>query len=151
MFKHGKTGQVYYSVREKINYYKAVIAGKKDAPAATKRKAKFRLKTLEKLNARTFDEPTLIVTDDKHFGNEMHKPRLGVVVAQDKRGGDRVLVAPIHHRTSKVVVLDKTPDRQIDERKNWVNKSEIYETKYISGVKPLTKYDKAKIRLNFDK
>lgn len=151
MFKHGMTEKVYYSVREKINYYKAVIDGRRDAPAAIKRKAKLRLKTLEKLNARTFDEPTLIVTDDKHFGNETHKPRLGVVVAQDKRGGDRVLVAPIHHRTSKVVVLDRTPDRQVDERKNWVNKSEIYETKYISSVKPLTKYDKAKIRLNFKK
>lgn len=151
MFKHGMTGKVYYSVREKINYYKAVIDGRRDAPAATKRKAKLRLKTLEKLNARTFDEPTLIVTDDKHFGNTIHKPRLGVVVADDERGGDRVLVASVNRSVSKAVVLDNAPDRQVDEHKRWINRSEIYETKYLAGVKPLTKYDKAKIRKIYPK
>ena len=144
MFKHGMTGKVYYSVREKINYYKAVIDGRRDAPAATKRKAKLRLKTLEKLNARTFDEPTLIVTDDKHFGNEIAKPRAAAIVDKDNKG--RLLVVGIHHRTANEIILDKNPARQISGRKVWIDRSDVYETKDILGLKPLTKYDKEKIK-----
>ncbi len=143
MFEHGKTKKKYYSVREKINYYKRVIAGTQQAPAATKRKAKARLKTLEKINTQTYEEPTFIVTNDKHFGNSIDKPRLGIVIDTDSRG--RLLVASVNHRTSKAVILDKQPSRQVDERKKWIDRSEVYETKNIDGVKSLTKYDKAKI------
>ncbi|MBO5027150.1 MAG: hypothetical protein J6C23_02665 [Clostridia bacterium] len=143
MFIHGKTKKKYYSVREKINYYKKVIAGKQQAPPTTKRKAKARLRTLQRIDSQTYAEPTFIVTNDKHFGNGIDKPRLGVVIDTDSRG--RLLVASVNHRTSKAVILDKQPFRQVDERKKWIDKSEVYETKYIDSVKSLTRYDKAKI------
>ncbi len=143
MFEHGKTKKKYYSVREKINYYKRVLAGKQQAPATTKRKAKARLRTLQRIDSQSYTEPTFIVTNDKYFGNGIDKPRLGVVIDTDNRG--RLLVASVNHRTSKAVILDKQPFRQVDERKKWIDRSEVYETKYIDGLKPLTKYDKAKI------
>ena len=143
MFIHGKTNKKYYSVREKINYYKKVIAGTQQAPASTKRKAKARLRTLQRIDAQTYREPTFIVTNDKHFGNKINKPRLGIVIDADNRG--RLLVASVNQRTSNAVILDREPSRQVDERKKWIDKSEVYETKYIDGVKSLTKYDKAKI------
>ena len=31
------------------------------------------------------------------------------------------------------------------KEKKWIDKSEVYETKYIDSVKSLTRYDKAKI------
>ena len=144
MFKHGMTGKVYYSVREKINYYKAVIAGKKDAPATTKRKAKLRLKTLEKLNARTFDEPTLIVTDDKHFGHKMSKPRACVVVGQDKK--NRLLACPVHKRTTKAVILENDTSRQVEGTPKPLDRSDVYETKYINGLASLTSGDKKRLK-----
>lgn len=144
MFKHGMTGKIYYSVREKINYYKAVIAGKKEAPAATKRKAKGRLRTLERLNARTFDEPTLIVTDDKHFGNGLHKPRAVAVIDSDDKG--KLLVVGIHHRTTNEIILDKDPSRQISGRKVWIDRADVYENKSIPELKHFTQYDKEKIK-----
>ena len=144
MFKHGKTGKQYYSVREKINYYKGVIAGKIQAPAATKRKAKARLKTLTRINNCDYKEPTLIVTDDKRFGNEISKPRVAVVVKQDYKG--RLLVAPVNRRDIKTIILDKAPDRQITPRLKALDRSDVYEMKYVSGAKPLTVYDKRKIK-----
>ena len=144
MFKHGKTGQPYYSIREKINYYKKVINGTIDAPIKTRRKAKVRLQSLTKLNNRTFAEPTFVVTDDKHFENGISKPRICIVVATDEKG--KVLAVPLNKRTTRSVVLDRQPDRQIDERKKWIDRCDIYETKYVTGIKPLTKYDKVKIR-----
>ena len=144
MFKDGRTGYTYYSVREKINYYKGVIAGRIDAPAETKRKAKGRVRPLTAINEQAYTEPTLIMTNDMHFGNSISKPRLGVVIDADKK--NRVLVAPVNQRTTKAIVLDKQPDRQVDERKAWIDKSEIYEIKYIRGVQPLTVYDKTKVK-----
>ena len=71
MFEHGKTKQKYYSVREKINYYQNIINGKiVNVPNLVKRKAPLRLKSLRKINQNVYDEPTLIVTNDKHFGNK---------------------------------------------------------------------------------
>ena len=144
MFVHGKTGKKYYSVREKINYYKKVIAGKvPDAPAATKRKAKLRLKTLQRLNNRDYSEPCLVVTDDKHFGSTS-KPRGCVVVDCDQFG--RLLVSPLHKRVTKVIVLDKDPNRQIGDVKRWIDSSEVYEIKNINNMKSLTRYDKEKVK-----
>ena len=144
MFEHGKNKDKYYSIREKINYYQKVIKGTVVASAKTKRKAKTRLKTLMKLNERRFEEPTLIVTDDKHFGDGISKPRLAVVVDTDPKKG-KLYVASVNQRTSKAIILDNQIDRQIDERKKWIDRSDVYETKYIKGVKPLTRYDKRKI------
>jgi hypothetical protein len=115
MFKHERTGKVYYSVREKINYYNKIVKGKIEVPASTKRKAKIRLKSLNKLNNRTYEEPTLIMTDDKHFGNSIHKSRIGIVIDKDNK--DRVLVKPLHKRTTKSLILSNYPDRQLDEKK----------------------------------
>lgn len=83
-----------------------------------------------------------------HFGNNISKPRLCVVTAKDTKG--RLLVAPVLKKISKTIVLDKQIDRQIsktsDGHNRWIDVNDAYETKYLNGVKPLTKYDKAKIR-----
>ena len=149
MFKHGKTDKKIYSIKEKIKYYKGIINGSVECnDTKTKRKAKLRLKSLQKLDNRTFDEPTLIVTDDKHYGNKIAKPRLCVVTAKDNKG--RLFVAPVYRKTSKDIVLDKQIDRQISKtsegHNKWIDISDVYETKLLTGVKALTKYDKAKIR-----
>lgn len=145
MFKHGKTNKIYYSIREKINYYKDVISGKnKNVSIKTKRKAPVRLKTLNRLNNRSYDEPTLIITSDKNFGNNIDKPRLCVVIDKDDKG--RLLVCNIEQRTSKTIILDKNINRQIGNKKRWIDKSDVYETKYISNTKDLSKYDKDKIK-----
>ena len=144
MFVHSKSGKVYYSVREKINHYKAIIAGKKQVPDYVRARAERRLRELQALEQRSFDEPTLVVTNDSKFGNPVSKPRLCVVVDKDDKG--RLYVAAVHHRTSNSIILDKQIDRQVDERKKWIDRSEVYDTKLIKGVKPLTRYDRAKIR-----
>lgn len=153
MFVHGKTKKTYYSIKEKIKYYKGVINGTIKSDVKTKRKAKARLKSLTKLDSRSFNEPTLIITNDNHFGNEMSKPRLCIVTAKDNKG--RVFVAPIQHKSTKSIVLDKQIDRQIsktsDGHNRWIDKSDIYETKYIKNVKKLTKYDIAKIKDLYNK
>ncbi len=153
MFVHGKTKKTYYSIKEKIKYYKRVINGTIKSDVKTKRKAKARLKSLTKLDNRTFDEPTLIITNDTHFGDNISKPRLCIVTAKDNKG--RVFVAPIQHKSTKSIVLDKQIDRQIsktsDGHNRWIDKSDIYETKYIKNVKKLTKYDIAKIKDLYNK
>ena len=106
------------------------------------------MRTLTKLNNRDFNEPTLVVTDDKVFGNKISKPRLSVVIDKDD---DRLLVLPIYHRTTKQIILDNAPERQIDIRKRWIDKSNVYEDKYIDGAKSLTRYDKKKISLIWGK
>ena len=148
MFVHGKTGKKYYSVREKINYYKKVIAGKvPEAPAETKRKAKLRLKTLEKINTQSYDDPRLIVTDDKRFGNHISKARLCVAIKEDQKG--RIMVAPLYRRTSRTIILDRNIDRQIsntsDGRIRWIDRSDVYEQKLVDQKMSLTVYDKRKI------
>ena len=148
MFIHGKTGKKYYSVREKINYYNKVIAGKVDAPVATRRKAKARLKTLNKINNQTYDEPKFIVTDDIHFGNQISKPRLCVAVSEGSKG--RVVVTPVQNRESKQIILDKNVGRQISKGHiKSIDRGDIYETKYVYGKHSLTKYDKEKIKAIF--
>ena len=67
MFTHGRTNYTYYSVRVKINYYKKVINGRIQASVKTRRKAKLRLKTLNKINKQSYNEPRLIITDNTHF------------------------------------------------------------------------------------
>ena len=149
MFIHGKTGKTYYSVREKINYYKRVINGtEKNVSVATKRKAPLRLKTLQRINEQDYSEPRLIITDDKHFSCGMSKPRMCVAVQEDNKG--RVLVAPLYKRTTKTMILDTEVGRQIsssrDGKAKYIDKSDIYERKYIDSKALLTKYDKAKIK-----
>ena len=120
------------SIREKINYYNNVIQGKVAANPAVKRKAKNRLKTLTRLNNTVYDEPEIVVTNDSKFGNPISKPRACVVIDFDTKG--RVLVSPIEKRTSQSVILDKQIDRQIANKRKWIDRSEIYETKYISNL-----------------
>ena len=149
MFIHGKTGKIYYSIKEKIDYYEKIVRKEKtDVPITTKRKAPLRLKTLKKLDQRTFDEPTLVVTDDKFFGNGISKSRPVVVV--DKRNDGKFFVAPLQHVTSKQVVLDNNIGYQVsktaDGKNKWISKNDIYETKNLSSLKSLSKNDKRKIK-----
>lgn len=142
MFKHGRNSEfVCYSVNEKIKYYTKMLSSK--SPRDRER-AETRLVQLNGLKARTFVEPDLIVTNDTHFGQKMSKPRLCAVIDADSKG--RVYVAPIVHRTSKAIILDNDHDRQLGDKRAWVDRSEIYETKYIDGVQPLTRNDKEKIK-----
>ena len=143
MFKHVKTGKAYYSIREKMNFYKSILSGKTKGTVAQRRKAKARLSALEKLDKRSFEDPDIIVTNDKHFGNES-KPRACVVIDRDNK--DRVYVAPLEKRTTKNIILDKQPDRQTANNRRWIDRSEVYETKVISGIKPLSHYDKKKVK-----
>ena len=156
MFTHGKTGQKYYSVREKINYYKKIISGKiTDVPVSTKRKAKARLKSLEKINNQSYNEPRLIVTDDKHFDHKMSKPRLAVAYGENAKGN--IFVVPIYERAgeTKTIVFDKNINRQASVNSHgkarYLDKSDVYEQKYVSKDFNLTKYDKAKIKEIFKK
>lgn len=149
MFIHGKTGKVYYSINEKIDYYEKIVRKEKtDVSNAIKRKAPLRLKTLRKLDQRTFDEPTLVVTDDKFFGNGSSKPRPCIVVNKNKTG--QLFVAPLYKVTSQQVVLDNNIGRQIsktsDGKNKWIHSSDLYETKLVSTLKELSKNDKRKIK-----
>lgn len=143
MFTHNKTKKNVYSVREKINHYKAILNGKKKYPV-TKEYAEMRLKQLTALNKRPFDEPTMIVTDDKHFGNEGSKPRACVVVGQDIK--QRLKVCPVHDRKVKTLILDNDPTRQVDYDYALIDRSDVYELKNIQGLLPLTENDKRKLR-----
>ncbi len=145
MFIHGKTNQKYYSINEKYKYYNNIVKGKiTNVSAKTKRKAKLRLKTLTKLKNRDYTEPTLVIVNDNKFGNGISKPRLCVVIDKDDKG--RVFVVSTEKRTTKNLILDKNINYQTSNSKKWVNKDELYETKYISTAKPLTKNDKIKIK-----
>ena len=150
-FEHGKTGKKFFSVREKINYYKDVISGKrKNVSVVVKRKAKIRLRSLIKINNQSYDEPRLIVTDDKHFGNNISKPRLSVAYGEDSKG--RIFVVPIKKREkeTKTIIFDKHIDRQASVNSHgkarYLDKSDVYEQKYVSNNFKLTKYDIAKIK-----
>ena len=143
MFKHGKTGQTYYSVRDKINYYTKIINGNIEAPLWLKEKAKNRLVELKNINNQTYKEPTLIVTDDKHFGNGISKPRLCIVTNEDYKG--RLKTYPLNKRTTNILVLPSYLDRQIDKFR-LLDRSDVYETKYISNILPLTNTDKEMIK-----
>lgn len=144
MFKHEKTGKIYYSVREKINYYSDILKGKIPASKELKAKAKQRLPELQKVNAQSYDEPTMIVTDDKHFGNKMSKPRACVVVGQDSK--KRLLACPVHKRTAKTVILENDTSRQVESTVKPLDRSDVYETKNISGLATLTSGDIKRIK-----
>lgn len=148
MFKHGRTGKIYYSVREKICYYKKILDGQIPANAELKAKAKKRLPELQCIDKQSYDDPKILITDDKKFGNRISKPRLCVAVKEDNK--NRVFVAPIMKNTSNYVVLDNDIERQISktsEGKNkWISRDEIYEDKYIVPHAELTDCDIAKIR-----
>ena len=149
MFKHGKTNKVYYSVNEKINYYNNMLKSGKDkygAPLSSydKERIKGRLYELNSLKSRSFSEPTMVVTDDKHFGNAMSKPRACVIVGVDKK--NRLLAAPVHKRTVKAVILDNDYSHQVEPWERPIDRSDVYEMKYIDGLKPLTDNDKRKIK-----
>lgn len=49
-------------------------------------------------------------------------------------------------RTSKSIILDNDYSRQIGDKRKWIDRSNVYENKYIDGVKPLTTNDKSKIK-----
>ena len=145
MFIHGRTNKVYYSVREKINYYKNVINKKINVSAEIRRKAPLRLKTLNKINNQTYDEPTLIVTDDKRFGNPISKPRLCVAYKTDSK--NRVIVRPLNKRTTESIILNNNINRQIDKKYRAIDKSDIYENKYVLNENgSLVKLDKKDIK-----
>ncbi len=144
MFKHEKTGKVYYSVREKINYYSDILKGRIPASRELKAKAKQRLPELQSINVQTYDEPAMIVTDDKRFGNAISKPRACVVVGQDSK--KRLLACPVHKRTAKTVILENDTTRQVDSTIKPLDRSDVYETKYISGLATLTSGDKKRLK-----
>lgn len=150
MFKHGKTNYTYYSVNEKIKHYNNILkTGKtsdgKHLTASRKEYAENRLWQLNNLKGRSFNEPDLIMTNDKHFGNAISKPRVCAVIDTDNKG--RVLVAPVVKRTTKAIILDNDYERQIGDRHTWIDRSEIYEVdRYFSNVASLSNNDKAKIK-----
>lgn len=148
MFKHGMTGKVYRSVREKLNYYKKRIDDK-SLTVGQREYAKQRIGELTALNEQSYDEPVMIVTNDKHFGNGIAKPRACVVVGKDDK--NRLIVCPVHTRTINSLVLDNDYSHQVDLRGRKIANSEVYELKNISGLKPLTDNDKRKIRGIFAK
>ena len=152
MFVHGKTGKTYYSVREKINYYNKVINGKIEVSPAVKRKAKLRLKSLIKINEQDYSVPRIIMTNDKKFNSDnFEKPRICVAIKEDDK--NRIFVAPMLKTNSQTIILDKDINRQISNTSEghcrWIDKSDVYETKTISNVCSLSKYDIAKIRKIF--
>jgi len=144
MFIHSKTNKKYYSVREKIKYYKSIIEGKLNVDISTKRKARLRLRSLYKIEKQSYSEPTLVVTDDSHFGNGVKKPRLCVAFGIDNK--QRIKVFPIRKRTTNSIIIDNNLDRQIESNYRWLDKSDIYEIKYIDNVKPLSKSTKKIIK-----
>lgn len=109
MFIHGKTGEKIYSVREKINYYKSILKQKQGVSAKKREYAELRLIELQGIDEQSYNEPTMIVTDDKHFGNKMSKPRACVIVGQDSK--NRLLACPVHKRTAKTVILENDTTR----------------------------------------
>jgi len=145
MFIHDKTNKKYYSVREKINYYTKILNGSINVPLNIKLKAERRLESLKKINNQTYDEPRLIITDDSRFGNSISKPRLCVAYGEDSKG--RIRVFTIEKRTSKSIILDNNSDRQISSKFKYLDKSDVYETKYIDNVKSLTNNTKKLIKL----
>lgn len=149
-FTHGRTGYTYYSVNEKINYYTGMLKSGKTADGkpiseAQEDYARGRLSVLQGLRSRSFAEPTMIVTDDKHFGNAISKPRACVIVGVDKK--NRLLAAPVYKRTVKAVILDNDYNRQVEPWERPIDRSDVYEIKYIDGLKPLTENDKGKIKV----
>ena len=51
-------------------------------------------------------------------------------MGQDEK--KRLLACPVHHRTTKIVILENDPSRQIERTSKPLDRSDVYETKYIS-------------------
>lgn len=149
MFIHNKTGEKYYSVREKIKHYSKIAYNDKTVTPAQKKHALQRLAELKAIDNLPYSEPTMIVTDDKHFGNKKSKPRACVVVGQDSK--KRLLACPVHDRTTKTVILENDTTRQIDNNIKPLDRSDVYETKYISGLATLTSGDKKRLKAIYGK
>ncbi len=139
MFIHGRTGEKIYSVREKIKHYSKIAYNDKSATSAQKKHALQRLDELKAIDSCKYDEPIMIVTDDKHFGHKMSKPRACVFVGQDSK--NRLLACPLHKRTAKTVILENDTSRQVESTTKPLDRSDVYETKYINGLATLTKGD----------
>ena len=139
MFIHGRTGEKIYSVREKIKHYSKIAYNDKSATSAQKKHALQRLDELKAIDSCKYDEPIMIVTDDKHFGHKMSKPRACVVVGQYSK--NRLLACPLHKRTAKTVILENDTSRQVESTTKPLDRSDVYETKYINGLATLTKGD----------
>ena len=62
----------------------------------------------------------------------------------------KILAAPMHKRTTNIIVFDKNVNRQIsnnsDGHNKWIDKAEVYESKYIHENMDLTEYDIEKIK-----
>ena len=144
MFIHGRTGKKIYSVREKIKHYSKIAYNDKLVTPAQKKHALQRLDELKKIDSCTYNEPTMIVTDDKRFGNAISKPRACVVIGQDSK--KRLLACPVHKRTAKTVILENDTAHQIDSIIKPLDRSDVYETKYISGLATLTSGDIKRIK-----
>lgn len=142
-FIHNKTKKIYYSIEDKIKHYTEISKGKKQYKGVTKTQARKRLSELKELKARTFNEPELVVVDDTKFGNPGNKPRLAVAIGAKE---NKVRVSPFHNRKTKVLILDNYTDKQLDQRGAWVDKTDLYEIKYITPTYPLTQSDKRKIK-----
>lgn len=144
MFIHGRTGEKIYSVREKIKHYSKIAFNDKTATPAQRKYALKRLDELKALDNRTYNDPTMIVTDDKHFGNAISKPRACVVIGQDNK--KRLLACPVHKRTVKTVILENDTTRQVDSTIKPLDRSDVYETKYINDLVTLTSGDIKRLR-----
>lgn len=70
MFVHGKTKQVYYSVREKIKHYSKRAYNDKSVTPEQKAYALKRLGELKALDNQPYTEPRFVVTDDKFLETE---------------------------------------------------------------------------------
>lgn len=148
MFTHWRTKEKYYSVNEKLNYYKKIINDNKNRGTALYDHAKKRIEELSKIKNQSYSIPRIIVTNDKHFGNTQSKPRMCVAIKEDDKG--RILAAPMHKRTTNIIVFDKNTNRQIsnnsDGHNKWIDKAEVYESKYVDENMYLTEYDIEKIK-----
>lgn len=142
-YQNGAYTKKNYSIREKINHYTAILNGKKKYPVS-KEYAEMRLKELKALDKRTFSEPTIIATCDRYLNGKEFKPRAGVVVGKNNAG--KLLVCPIRKRTTKTVILENDITRQVEAGAISLDCAEVYETKLIDGLKPLSKSDIQKIK-----
>ncbi|MDE6472079.1 MAG: hypothetical protein K2L52_03545 [Clostridia bacterium] len=143
MIWNKQTGKKYYSVQEKIKHYSSMLE-RKDISLDKKKLAKQRLIELKAIDNCLYDEPTMIITDDKYFGNPSSKLRACVVVGVDNK--QQLLACPVRKRTIKTVILENDTDRQMDSTVKILKRKDVYETKNISGLASLTSGDKKKIK-----
>lgn len=147
MFVHGKTNKRYFSVKEKLAYYKARV---NDSSLTSEQKsyARQRICELDGIDKWSYQNPRMVVVNDSKFGNPMSKPRLCVAIKSDNK--NRILVAPLMRTNTNYIILDNDIERQIsktaDGKNKWVSRDEIYEDKYISPHAELTDRDIAKIK-----